>query len=116
MEELEQLTVRDAVELLEDGHSVYGVELAQRICQVVGVTFEESLVFSWQSQQNALEQYGFFAREEGPGQGVNSLDLSYHVTRSLGLGAPGTRFTGRGYQARANAEAVRERLQAQGVM
>ncbi len=116
MEEIESLTVCDAVELLGDGHSVYLVAVARRICQVVGVAFEESLVFSWQSRQDAFERYGFFAHVDGPGSGVNALALSYHVACRLGLGAPGKVFTGRGYQARANAEAVREKLRAQGVL
>jgi hypothetical protein len=67
---------------------------------------------SWESQQQAFDRYGFVPYEDAPDQGVGTLDLSYHVTRSLGLGAPGKKFSGRGFQAQANRKAVVELLEA----
>jgi hypothetical protein len=100
------MTVLEALEIVGDGHSVASVEVAKEVCEVFHVSFSEDLIISWQSQQQAFECYGFFPFEDGPGEGVECLSLSYHVAKSLGLGAPGSAFSGRGYQARANAQAI----------
>ncbi|HLI08564.1 MAG TPA: hypothetical protein VKV40_18525 [Ktedonobacteraceae bacterium] len=39
-------------------------------------------------------------------RGVGVLELSYYVAARLGLGAPGAVFGGKGYQARANVQAI----------
>src|SRR5579859_4079400 len=102
--------LKDALEVLANGHGVISEESARALCAVVGVPFPEEEVFVWESRGDASERYGFYPFEEGPGHGVNTLDLSYHVARALGLGAPGVAYSGRGYQARANAQAIAKLL------
>ena len=104
----------EALEFLSDGHSVLSEEGARQVCAVFGVSFADWLVMRWESKQDAYDRYGFIAVEDGPSSGVNCLDLSYHVASALGLGAPGRTFTGRGFQARANSQAIAQRVREDG--
>jgi hypothetical protein len=100
------MELREALEVLADGHAVLSEEEAREVCMVLGVPFPEGLVMQWQSTEDALSRYGFVPFEDAPGRGVWSLRLSYHVARRLGLEAPGNAYMGRGRQARANATAI----------
>jgi hypothetical protein len=100
------MEVSEALVLLSDGHSVLTEEAARAVCGVLGVAYPTELVISWQGAADAFGRYGFLPYDDVPGSGVEGLDLSYHVARSLGLGAPGSGFTGRGFQAQANARAI----------
>ena len=104
------MELTDALEVLANGHGVISEEAGRALCEVVGVPFPEKKVFAWQGRRDAAEKYGFYPYEDGPGRGVNTLDLSYHVAQALGLGAPGVAYSGRGYQARANAAAIAKLL------
>jgi hypothetical protein len=108
------MELREALALLEDGHTVLRREVAREICEVVGVSFDEELVMRWESREEAQEVFGFLAVGAGSGAGVDSLDLSYHIARELGLGAPGAVFLGRGRQAELNLRAIREELVGRG--
>lgn len=103
-------SVEDAINAL-DGHAVLTVEGAKEICQTLGVPFDETLIFSWETSRQALDDYGFFPYTEGKGSGVDALRLSYTIVQQLGIQpAPGNAFSGKGFQARANREAIREKL------
>lgn len=102
-----EMTMEEALAYLADGHNVMTVGGAQAVCRLLGVPFEGMLVFRWENAQDAFDRYGFFAQDGESGAGVNGLDLSYYVARCLGLGAPGVRYSGRGFQAQANAWAIR---------
>lgn len=102
--------IRDAIERL-DGHvTVMTVTSAKKICQALDLPFGEKLIMSWESSQQAWEKYQFIPVENGPGEGVDGLKLSYHITEHLGLGKPGYTFTGVGFQARANRQAICQKL------
>jgi hypothetical protein len=92
-----EMTITEALEVVGNGHGVVSVETARAVCEVFKVPFSDGLVLSWESQQQALDCYGFAPYVDASGQGVRTLSLSYHVTKSLGLGAPGSKFSGRGY-------------------
>jgi hypothetical protein len=101
---------REALDCLEDGHSVLSEETAREVCEVLGVSFPEDEVMQWAGQADAYRRYGFVPFEDEPGAGMGNLELSYHVARALGLGAPGSAYGGKGFQARANVQAIRQRL------
>ncbi len=105
-EQEETLSVEDVLEVLADGHVIIGVKQAERICSVLGTSFDPLLTMAWENAEQARQKYGFFLVREGAGTGVDVLDLSYSVAKRLGLGAPGSAFTGKGFQARANSEAI----------
>ena len=102
------MVLSEALELLSDGHSVLSEEGARQVCGVFGVSFPDTLVMWWEDVEGAYDRYGFVPVEDGPGSGVACLDLSYHVASALGLGAPGSAYSGRGFQARANSRAIAE--------
>ncbi len=105
-EEQETFSVEDALEILADGHIIISVEQAERICSVLHTSFDLLLTMTWESAEQAQQKYRFFTRRDGAGTGVDVLDLSYSVAKRLGLGAPGSAFTGKGFQAQANSEAI----------
>ncbi len=104
----------EALELLSDGHSVLSEEETRQVCEVFNLPFPGDLVMRWESEQDAYDRYGFLPFEDAPGSGVGTLDLSYHVARKLGLGAPGSAYSGRGFQARANSWAIADLLREDG--
>lgn len=94
-----------------DGHTIITTETADAVCKTLEVPpYSKQLVMSWQSRQEALDTYGFVAIHDGPGSGVDGLDLSYHVTTSLGIDRPGSCFSGVGLQARTNQQAIRQKM------
>jgi hypothetical protein len=106
------MLVREAIECL-DGHAVMSPDSARQVCEAIGVDFNERLVMSWQTAQEAIQTLGFFP-VASIGQGVDGLDLSYHIAEQLNLGRPGAGFTGRGFQSRANQQAIRQKLSEAG--
>ena len=104
----ETLMVRDAIDRL-DGHAILSELIARQICTTLDVSFPEKHLMSWQTAEEAYEKYGFFAIQS-PGRGIDGLDLSYHVAKEVGLGAPGSAFCGKGFQSRANQQAIRQHL------
>lgn len=109
MDELRPLTVLEAVDSL-NGHAILSADGARRVCLTLGIELDETLVMSWQTVQEAYDKYGFFATKEA-GDGVDGLRLSYHVAKALGIqDPPGRNFTGKGFQSRANQQAIRQRL------
>lgn len=98
-----------------EGHQVLSVEYAQTICQWLAIPFDEQLVISWNSKQQAWREYGFVAVKE-TGSCVFGLDLSYYVCAKLGIDpAPGAHFTGKGFQTQANFSAIKKKLEERGV-
>jgi hypothetical protein len=105
---IEKLTASNAVDCL-NGHVILSVERAREVCQVLEVHFDENLVMSWETGQEAQQKYGFIATVS-PGTGVDGLRLSYHVAKELGLDAPGQCYIGVGKQSHANQQAIRQQL------
>ena len=104
------MEVTDVLEVLADGHVVLTEEAARQVCQVMGVSFPERSVMRWKDRDDAMRRYAFMPYEDTPGAGVGSLELSYHLAEELGVGTPGSAFVGKGFQARANAQAIARKL------
>jgi hypothetical protein len=107
-------TVEDALKFVGDAFLVLPVEVAQRVCTLLGVSPDEPgpPVVSWRDGDEAWEKCGLAGRK-GPGQGIESVALSYYVARGLGIDPPpGLAFKGDhltiAKQASANMAAIRE--------
>ena len=99
----------EALEVLADGHSVLSVEAAKKVCAAIGVLFGKHLVEVWHSDPPGTFK-GLTMNPEWEGrEGVSALSLSNYVAAQLG--ADGGSFIGRGFQAQANARAIREKLE-----
>lgn len=114
-------TVEDALAIVGDGFLVLPVELAQRVCTLLGVPSDAPRlpIVSWKDGDEAWNTYGLAGRE-GPGEGVESVTLSYYVAVHFGIDpAPGAAFREQrltsGKQANANMTANREALLERGV-
>ena len=102
------VTKKEALDWLSDGHTEYSVEGAKKVCQAFGLELPESLIDHWTGQADANptgHPKGLWLEEDTPGEGVSSYRLSNWVTEQLGVKAGN--FYGRGTQARSNAEAVK---------
>jgi len=109
------MTKEDAIECLADGHTLWTVEVAEEVCQAVGLKLPKSLIVHYEGQKDANPENhfkGLTLNEDKPCDGVNSLDLSDWVMRKLG--ASSEDYFGRGRQARANARAIRKALNIEG--
>jgi hypothetical protein len=114
-------TVEDALALVGNGYLVLPVEIAQSVCTLLGVSSDATglPIVSWKDGDEAWNTYGLAGRE-GPGEGVESVMLSYYVVAQLGISpAPGSAFSEQrlsaGKQAEANMAAIREALLERGV-
>ena len=101
------LTKEEALERLGDGHAIWSVEGAQKICKVVGVEFDPSLVRQFYSDHS--DPKGARMYEEGS-MGVYSLGLSAYIARQLGVEHKARSFFGRGSQAREYARLIRDAI------
>lgn len=109
------MNVREAIECLR-GHNVLSVSSARLVCETLHLPFDETLVLSWQTRDEAFQKYGFVAYSE-PDSGVFGLNLSYHVAKALGIQEPpGQKFTGKGYQSQANSQAILQVLSERGMI
>lgn len=105
------MTKEEAIKYLTDGHSEWTVECAQEICTAFGLEFPDDLIDRWEDQADVnpdSHPKGLWLEEDKPGEGVYSLALSNYVVKSLGLEVMG--YIGRGFQAQANAGAIRKHL------
>lgn len=114
-------TVEGALAIVGNGFLVLPVEVAQRVCTLLEVPSDASElpIVSWEDGEEAWKLRGLAGRE-GPGSGVESVNLSYYVAAHLGIHlAPGAAFRERrgtsGLQAKANMTAIREALLERGV-
>jgi len=104
-----RLSVRDGIDMI-DGHTFLTVEGAREVCATLDINFDEALVISWQTTQEAWETYGFMPTT-CPGSGVDGLRLSYHVAHEIGIEEPpGRAYIGTGKQGQANKQAIRQKL------
>lgn len=111
------LSLTEAIEAIADGHTFWSVGFAKEVCRVFGLRLPKKLIQHYEGQADANpnnESKGLWLLEDGPTDGVYSLDLSYYVAQALGLGEPGAFLHGRGSQAQWNAKAVKELLMKQG--
>lgn len=102
----------EALEALE-GHNILSKQSAIEICQVLEVTLPESLILHWNTAHEAYTRYGIFTADK-PNEGVDSLELSYSIAEQLGIEAPGHKYSGVGFQTKANRQAIAQYLSATG--
>src|SRR5690349_14485229 len=83
--------VEDALAIVGDGYLVLPVEMARRVCLLLGLPSHAPglPIISWRDGDEAWEKCGIAGRE-GPGEGVESVTLSSYVAAQLGIEpAPG---------------------------
>lgn len=96
-----------ALEDLSNGHAIITIKGAEHICAFLGQTLDPKIALSWQSAEEAAEKYGIFPIPV-PGGGVGLLELGYSLCYALSIDPPGRNFSGKGFQAKANAQALRD--------
>ena len=111
------MEIKDALDCLADGHMIWTVKDAKEICAAIGVPFDaKSLVYRYKSDPPGT----FKGLTMNPGcedaEGVNSLVLSHYVAKQLNVDKKAGDYIGRGFQARAYAEAVKTELQNRGIL
>ena len=97
---------QEALEALKTGHTIWGVDYAQQVCETFGVSFPQSLIQVYESDRNPMG----VTMLHGPEDGVYSLDLACHIATCLGVADRAVGFIGRGSQAREYARVVAEKL------
>ena len=98
------MQINEALNALEDGHTIWKVSYAKRVCEALGIPFSEELIEEWFSGN------GTYIKEEGS-LGVDSLALSQYASEHFHLDTPPRSYIGKGSQAREYARLVREALQ-----
>jgi len=99
------MLISEALEALENGHSVYHQEIAEDICEAFGLRLDPVLVQHFVNEPNSPKGY-----HGEDGDGVYSLRLSQYVARQLGVYDQARQVLGRGTQAREYAKVVRAYL------
>ena len=104
------MDIKEALEVIRDGHAIIMPEYAREVCKALGVELPGGMITRWRSDKPGTLKGLTMANGQENAEGVYTLDLSYYVAKALGCTYLPYRFTGRGRQARANAEAVAEKL------
>lgn len=105
--EPEPMALADAFDVLRNGHGIIAPESARAICAAFpNVALDERLILTWADEQECMSRYGIFPRQVGPGRGVGVLELGYSILEQLQIEAPGRMYSGKGFQAKANVEAL----------
>lgn len=105
------MTKQEALEYVAEGHSMWTVEGAKEVVEAFGFEFPEGLITKWKGQKDANpnnEPKGLWLNKDEPGEGVASHQLSNWMVDKFHLKV--REFFGRGSQARANAQAIKEHL------
>lgn len=109
---MSKMQIGEALNAIEDGHTIWRPDYAQRVCEALGIPFKESLIQNFYSENHYK---GAHMKEgmEGAG-GVYSLTLSGYAAQQFRVEKQATSFFGRGSQAREYARLVRQELEKQG--
>jgi len=102
------MTVKEALGALSNGHSIYKVKYAYEICKAMKVKPPKKLVQKWYSDKTG-DPKGLHMNKEGD-EGVYSLSLSAYVAGELGVADKARSCIGRGFQAQAYADVIKEKL------
>ena len=108
------MQINEALNALNNGHSIWKVGYARRICKALNIPFmERELVQRFCSDWTPENYKGLTMKEEHEGSlGVDSGDLSYYAARQFGIANRAESKLGRGSQARAYAKVVREAVES----
>ena len=107
-----KMQIGEALNALEDGHTIWNPKYAQRVCTALGIPFNEDLVHKYHSDGD-FKGLTMYPGQEGT-DGVYSLNLSSNIARQFGIHDKARLFNGRGSQAREYARVIREELERQG--
>ena len=103
------MQIKEALNVLNDGHTIWKATHAKRVCKALEISFSEELIEKYYSGN------GFFIKPEAEGtEGVDSLALSEYVAEQFKVRKLAKLFIGSGSQAREYARLVREKLAKQG--
>jgi hypothetical protein len=90
-----------------DGHTLYPVPEAKKMCKTLGVEpFKGDLEIRWRSEKEALKKHGLVYVATPKGSGIAGTTLAYYLADKLGLEYE--RYHGRGTQVRAIIDALRK--------
>ena len=102
------MQINEALNALNDGHTIWKVGYAKRVCKAFGIPFDsEELVWDFHRKD------GYILKEDGS-LGVDGLNLSEYVAKQLGVHQAAKTFLGCGTQSREYARVVRQKLQVEG--
>ena len=103
-----KMQINEALNALEDGHTIWKVAFAKRVCEALAVPFNDKLVQTFHTDNDIM---GVRMHEGQEGSlGVFGLNLSEYIAGMYGVKDTTRQVMGRGTQARLYAEAVREHL------
>ncbi len=109
---MSKMQIGEALNVIEDGHTIWKPEYAQRVCESLGIPFSEKLIETFHSENDIM---GNHMKEGCEGsKGVYSLRLSEYAAFMFGVEKQAATFLGRGTQAREYARLVRQELTRQG--
>ena len=108
------MQIKEALNALNDGHTIWKVGYAKRVCEALRTPFmEKELVQRFHSDWSPENYKGLAMKDKHEGSlGVDSGDLSYYVARQFGVADKAAQKIGRGSQARAYATVVREAIES----
>lgn len=109
---MSKMQIGEALNVLEDGHTIWKPEYAQRVCEALSIPFSEKLVEKFYSEAHWK---GVHMNEGCEGaRGVGASELSYYAAKMFKVDSQAASFFGRGTQAREYARLVRQELTKQG--
>ena len=108
------MEIKEALECLSDGHTIWTIEGAKEICAAVGVPFKEHLIRRHKSDSPGTFKGLTMNPECENAEGVNALTLSQYVATCLDVKKNAGDFFGRGSQARAYARVIEQALKEKG--
>lgn len=108
------MQINEALNALNDGHSIWKVGYAKRVCKALNIPFmERQLVQRFRSSWTPENYKGLTMKDGCEGiLGVDSGDLSFYVAKLFGVADRAEQKIGRGSQARAYATVVREAVES----
>ncbi len=103
---MSDMQIKEALNALEDGHTIWKVAYAKRVCKALGIPFNDELIETYYSGN------GLYINPESKGtRGVDGLALSQYAAEHFHLDTKVRQFIGQGSQAREYARLVREALE-----
>ena len=108
-----EISKGEAMGALEDGHSIWSKEYAEAICKALDVDASDLPAYkAYTDTSQANPKYNTYMSKDMEGTvSVDAESLGPYVADKLGIeGVPF--FSGRGFQARAYARAIREVIES----
>lgn len=108
------MNINKALKVLADGHTIWRVKFAKEVCETVGVPFDKKLIQKFSSDpEGTFKGLVMYPGKENKEE-VDGLSLSDYVTSYFKLTDKAGSFIGRGFQAKANAEVIKQKLLEEG--